>query len=188
MKNKSKNNHNTALKNPAVILGIIGIVMILLIIIFNIRNKMNSSKNQSKTTSDITSVNIDKNSEYVKVIDKYFQALNEKDAVKLVSLFPKNKNYTKENTEAQIRQMYANYEATCGSNVKISYEFSKAVEVKGETLESLKKQLANTYGIETGISTIYSVEIYLIRTGDISTQKDTIYLNLAKINDKWYIV
>lgn len=190
MKNKSKNNHNTALKNPAIILGAIGIVMIILIIIFNIRSKVNSSKNQNQTNSvpATTAIDIDKNSEYAKLIDKYFQALNEKDAEKLISLFPANENYTKENIEAQLKQMYANYEATCGSNLKITYEFSQAVEANGQTLETLKSQIASAYGIESGITKIYSFEIYLIRTGDINTEQDTIYLNLAKINEKWYIV
>lgn len=191
MKNKSKNNKNTSLKNPAIIMGVIAVIMILLIIIFNIKNKLNSntSQNEVQTNSvESATINIDKNSEYAKLIDKYFLALNEKDADKLISLFPSNESYTKENVESQLKQMTANYEAECGSNVEITYEFSQGIEALGQTLEDSKTQIASVYGIESGVTKVYAFEISLTRTGDISTATDTIYLTVAKINGNWYLV
>lgn len=189
MKKKLKNNQNTSIKKPAIVMGIIAIFMIILIIISNIKAKLNSSKSQIQL-SEVQSVlvEIDKNSESIKLIDNYFQALNEKDAEKLINLFPKNNNYTIEKIDQKLKNMYETYENQCGKNVKLTYKLIKTIELKGQALENSKTKIAKEYGIKSGITNIYSFEINITRVGDIGTITETTYLNLAKINEIWCII
>lgn len=192
MKKKSNYNHNTSLRNPAIVMGAIGIFMIILIVIFNIKSKLNQSKittqNQQTNQQQSSFIEIDKNSEYAQLVDKYIQALNEKDAEKLISLFPANESYTKTNAEQKISEMYTLYESQCGSNVKLSYEFGQVAKLNEDSLEDAKEQIFSVYKVDDEILEMYSLEVHLTKTGDINTVKETVYLNLAKIDNKWYIV
>lgn len=192
MKKKSNYNHNTSLRNPAIVMGAIGIFMIILIVIFNIKSKLNQSKittqNQQTNQQRSSFIEIDKNSEYAQLVDKYIQALNEKDAEKLISLFPANESYTKTNAEQKISEMYTLYESQCGSNVKLSYEFGQVAKLNEDSLEDAKEQIFSVYKVDDEILEMYSLEVHLTKTGDINTVKETVYLNLAKIDNKWYIV
>lgn len=189
MINKSKNSQNTSIKRPAIIMGIIAIFMIILIIISNVKAKLNSSKRQiQEPQAQSIVVDINKDAEYIKLIDKYFDAINEKNSENLIALFPKNNIYTTEEINQKLQNMYEKYENQCGENVKLTYELKKVIELRGQALENSKTKLANQYGIKDGITNIYSCEIKITRVGDIATITETTYLNFAKINETWCVI
>ena len=108
------------------IILIIGIIMIVMIIFAKIKGNFVSKENNTNISNvQLENVVIDENADYTRIIKTYITAIQQKDSAKFSSVFPSFIEADTESITKQLDSLHTQYESSCGTNIKITYNIIK---------------------------------------------------------------
>ena len=85
-----------------------------------------------------------KNSEdYLKPLNQYFEGFKEKNAEKISSVYPPFKN--EKMSEAEINEIYAEYEKDVGLNISIDYSINNTLKLDKDQISEVAQEIGAIY-------------------------------------------
>ncbi len=136
------------------------------------------------------------------LMSEYYAAIMGEDAKALYQMMapPEYWTYYKDSyakSESEIIATYtdainntlASWKASCGSNVKVSFQIEASAEQNKDFLTEWSQTMNATIGEDVlTAQDAMTLEVVQTVTGSSNTQKTTIHPTLIKVNDTWYIL
>lgn len=137
---------------------------------------------------------------YVKVVKKYYKAVENADGKELMSLFPDEYNeylmdvsdYDDEeemieDKDEALEDSWDEAKDSFGEDVAFTYEIQKCKELDEDELKEINEDYKDDFDFEEEVSKGYEVKVRVIMEGEDKKESETQKLNVIKIKGKWYL-
>lgn len=144
--------------NKRNLLKIVAVVSIILLSMFTLTGCGNNKEKQ------VSSEELN----YQEPLKNYFEGVKNKDVNQVIKAFPDFMDMASKVSSEDIDDLYSQYEALYGANIRIDYSFGDAVELSEEELSELEEEVLSVYqSLENiDITAGYSVPVKVTVTGD----------------------
>ncbi len=177
------------IQKKGVILLAIGVIMIAMIFFVKMKNNIINKSNTNNSSAQFENVQIDQNADYIKLINTYMTAIQQKDAEKIISILPSFEEKNVKSVTESMNTLYTKYESKCGKNIKMNYNIEKIQKLDNSSVENVENSIKQNYKtFYNTIDTIYKVKIKIKVTGDIKSIEEEDYIDVGKIENSWYIL
>ena len=148
------------IQKKGVILLAIGVIMIAMIFFVKMKNNIINKSNTNNSSAQFENVQIDPNADYIKLINTYMTAIQQKNAEKIISTLPSFEEKNEKSVTESINTLYTKYESKCGKNIKMSYNIEKIQKLDNSSVENVENSIKQNYKTFNNIiDTIYKVKI-----------------------------
>lgn len=137
------------------------ILAVLLIILLSMFTLTGCGKNKEKNASS-------EESNYQEPLKNYFEGIKNRDVNQVLKAFPDFMDMASNISSEDIDDLYSQYEALYGANIKIDYTFGDPIELSEEELSELEEEISSVYQSAENIDITagYSVPVKVTITGD----------------------
>ena len=135
---------------------------------------------------------------YEDLVKKYCNAIEEKNAEKIISLIPnecmeaavqsgEDKEEIVRKLENHLNSMWINAKNKYGDELDFSYDIIKTKKCDEDRIKKLNMEFKDEYDIKGEISECYNLELKIELKGDKGSISKTPDINVIKIDENWYL-
>ncbi|MBO5349013.1 MAG: hypothetical protein J6A89_04250 [Clostridia bacterium] len=147
------------LSNKRSLLKMLSVLTMIILSIFMLTGCGKKEKNNEEQAAE----NV-----YLQPVTDYFEGIKNKDINQVLKAFPEFTKMSEKITADDINDLYAQYEALYGANIKIDYSFGEATALSEEDISEIESEISTVYtDVENiYITAAYTVPVTVTITGD----------------------